>query len=88
MPRSRRLEIPGLPHHVVQRGVDKQRAFFDRASYVAYLYWLREYSKSHSVQVHAWCLMRNHVHLLVTPSQSGSLSRMMQNLNRAYVCSR
>jgi putative transposase len=85
MPRRRRLEIPGAPHHIVQRGVDKQPTFFDRSSYVSYLHWLREYSQAHRVQVHAWCLMTNHVHLLLTPSEGGGLSRLMQNLNRAYV---
>lgn len=85
MPRSRRLEIPGLPHHVVQRGVDKRATFLDRQSYTAYLHWLRKYTAAHGVQVHAWCLMTNHVHLMLTPTGPGGLSRVMQNVNRAYV---
>ncbi|WP_417539511.1 transposase [Marinobacter sp.] len=85
MPRRPRLEIVGLPHHVVQRGVDRQAVFFDRECYLAYLQILSGYAGHLEVSVHSWCLMTNHVHLLVTPLSPGSLSRLMQNLNRLYV---
>ena len=85
MPRKPRLEVVGLPHHLVQRGVNRQTVFFDHNSYLTYLNLLQKYADLHQVHIHCWCLMTNHVHLLATPLQTGSLSRMMQNLNRAYV---
>jgi len=85
MPRKPRLEVVGLPHHLVQRGVNRQTVFFDHNSYLTYLNLLKKYAEQYEVHIHCWCLMTNHVHLLVTPLQAGSMSRMMQNLNRAYV---
>lgn len=85
MPRQPRLEITGLPHHIVQRGVDRQAVFFDRQCYLTYLHLLTAYAHEFEVSVHSWCLMTNHVHLLLTPSAPGTLSRMMQHLNRRYV---
>ena len=51
----------------------------------AYLDWLKEYSKKYSIDVHAWVLMTNHVHLLCTPQKEGAISRMMQSIGRMYV---
>lgn len=85
MPRQPRLEVVGLPHHIVQRGVDRQAVFFDRQCYLDYLHLLSAYAGDLEVRVHGWCLMTNHVHLLLTPSAPGTLSRLMQNLNRLYV---
>ncbi|CAH1385252.1 hypothetical protein NTGM5_10134 [Candidatus Nitrotoga sp. M5] len=51
----------------------------------AYLDWLKEYSKKYSIDVHAWVLMSNHVHLLCTPQKEGAISRMMQSIGRMYV---
>lgn len=85
MPRRPRLEVVGLPHHIVQRGVDRQAVFFDRQCHLEYLQLLSAYAEQLEVSVHSWCLMTNHVHLLLTPSVPGSLSRLMQNLNRLYV---
>ncbi len=85
MPRQPRLEVTGLPHHIVQRGVDRQAVFYDRDCFLCYLHLLDAYAKQHDVNVHSWCLMTNHVHLLVTPTITGTLSRLMQQLNRRYV---
>lgn len=85
MPRQPRLEVVGLPHHIVQRGVDRQAVFFDHHCYLEYLHLLSAYAGHLEVSVHSWCLMTNHVHLLLTPSVPGTLSRLMQNLNRLYV---
>ncbi|WP_279222718.1 transposase [Stutzerimonas kunmingensis] len=85
MPRQPRLEMTGLPHHVVQRGVDRQAVFFDRECYLDYLHLLHAYAGHLEVNIHSWCLMTNHVHLLLTPHVPGGLSRLMQNLNRRYV---
>ena len=51
----------------------------------AYLNWLKESSKKYNVDVHAWVLMTNHVHLLCTPQEEGAISRMMQSIGRMYV---
>ncbi len=80
MPRQPRLEIVGLPHHIVQRGVDRQAVFFDHRCYLEYLHLLDEYASHLEMSVHSWCLITNHVHLLLTPSIPGTLSRAMQNL--------
>lgn len=85
MPRQPRLEVVGLPHHIVQRGVDRQVVFFDHRCYLEYLHLLDAYASHLEVSVHSWCLMTNHVHLLLTPTIPGTLSRLMQNLNRMYV---
>lgn len=85
MPRQPRLEVVGMPHHIVQRGVDRQVVFFDHRCHLEYLHLLSVYASHLEVSVHSWCLMTNHVHLLLTPSIPGTLSRLMQNLNRIYV---
>lgn len=84
MPRQPRLELPGYPHHVVQRGVNRATVYFDADCRLAYLSLLRHYAGIYRVSVHAWCLMTNHVHLLVTPEREGGLGKLMQNLNRDY----
>ena len=84
MPRQPRLELPGYPHHVVQRGVNRATVFFDPDCRLAYLSLLRHYAGMYRVAVHAWCQMTNHVHLLLTPNLEGALGKLMQNLNRDY----
>ncbi len=59
--------------------------FADEADIKAYLSWLQAYSHKYHVEVHAWVLMINHVHLLCTPQAEGAISRMMQALGRKYV---
>jgi putative transposase len=85
MPRSRRFDIPGIAQHLVQRGNNRQPCFFCDRDFRYYLRCLRELSREHDCQVHAYVLMTNHVHLLVTPTRSGSLARMMQSLGARYV---
>ncbi|MFG6069791.1 MAG: transposase [Stenotrophomonas indicatrix] len=85
MPRPRRVDAPGYPQHVVQRGNNRQAVFFNSSDPVNYLGLLRDCAREHKCQVHAYVLMGNHVHLLATPDVSGGLSRMMQAVNRSYV---
>jgi putative transposase len=85
MARLPRLVIPHQPHHVIQRGNDRQLIFRDINDYVVFLDWLREAAKQFKVAVHAYVLMPNHVHLLVTPSDETGLGRMMQWVGRYYV---
>ncbi|MGI9309779.1 MAG: transposase [Gammaproteobacteria bacterium] len=85
MPRRRRQCPPGLPVHVVQRGNNRQIFFASDADMKAYANWLHEGANKFGVDVHAWVFMTNHVHLLLTPHSSDSISRCMQYLGRYYV---
>jgi putative transposase len=85
MPRQPRYFIPGIPQHVVTRGVDRQAVFFCARDYTLYLHALRDAANNSQCQVHAYVLMTNHVHLLVTPGRDRSLPLMMQAMGRTYV---
>lgn len=85
MPRKPRFYLPDVPVHVVQRGNDRQAVFFSDKDYLAYLSWLREGAEKHDCAVHAYVLMTNHVHLLLTPAARDSISRTIQFLGRKYV---
>jgi len=85
MARLARVAPVGVPVHVYQRGNNHQAVFADESDFVAYLGWLKEYSKKYGVDIHAWCLMTNHIHLLCTPRLEGGISQMLQSVNRHYV---
>jgi putative transposase len=85
MARQPRLDLPGISQHIVQRGVDRQPCFAADSDYGNYLHELAEAALKHSCSVHAYVLMTNHVHLLVTPTEAGAISRMMQAIGRRYV---
>jgi putative transposase len=85
MARLPRLTVPGLPHHLIQRGNNRQSIFIDEVDCGNYLRELRELATAHRVAIHAYVLMPNHVHLIVTPGEHGLLGRMMQALGRRYV---
>ena len=85
MPRKPRYFLSGVPVHIVQRGNNRQATFFDNSDYHAYLKWLGEALVKYDCSLHAYVLMTNHVHLLVTPQKKESLSRVMQFVGRRYV---
>ena len=85
MTRLSRVSPAGVPVHVIQRGNNRQDCFVSDEDYGAYLNWLKEYSLRYRVDIHAWVMMTNHVHLLCTPRFEGGLSSMMQGLGRRYV---
>ncbi|NZA26113.1 transposase, partial [Luteimonas sp. SJ-92] len=85
MPRMKCLDLAGVTQHVIQRGNDRQACFFQETDYLRYLQDLREASLNYGCRLHAYVLMTNHVHLLVTPEAEGSVSRMMQAVGRRYV---
>ena len=85
MARLPRLTIPGYPHHIIQRGNNRQAIFAGSADYEAMLEMLRQYSRDAGVAVHAYVLMTNHLHLLATPATADGIPRMMQALGRHYV---
>lgn len=78
MARLSRVSPIGVPEHIIQRGNNRQICFASKEDMRAYLGWLKEYSKKHRVEVHAWVLMTNHVHLLCTPRVEGGVSKMMK----------
>ena len=85
MARLPRIIVPGLPMHVIQRGNNKQATFFTDHDYRKFLDVLDVASKEHDCLVHAYVLMTNHIHLLLTPMSENSISLMMQAIGRKYV---
>ena len=85
MARLPRFVIPGQPQHVIVRGNNRCDIFYDDADYQFYLEKLLLACSTHSCDVHAYVLMTNHVHLLITPHTEQSLSKAMQMLGRYYV---
>ena len=85
MARLPRLTVPGYPHHVIQRGNNRQAIFASNADHQMLLALLDENARKFSVAMHAYVLMTNHFHLLVTPSTTDGLPQMMQAVGRRYV---
>jgi putative transposase len=85
MPRVARCVIAGLPLHIVQRGINRSDCFFSPGDYVTYLRLLQAFSADSDCSVHAYCLMTNHVHLLLTPGALDSCSLLMKKLGQCYV---
>jgi len=84
MPRHARFVHPGVPHHVTQRGNRRGQVFFTEADYRTYLRWLCGYAGVHGVEVLAYCLMSNHVHLVVVPANKDSLQLTLRHLHMRY----
>lgn len=85
MARLPRLVIPNQPHHVIQRGNDRQVIFRAAEDYQRFLAWLKESAREFRVAIHAYVLMPNHVHLLASPATERGLAQMMQRVGRFYV---
>jgi putative transposase len=85
MPRRARLLLPGVPIHLIQRGNNRSPCFYAEEDYGFYLDHLTEQAAKHHCAIHAYCLMTNHVHLLLTPQQENSLGGMMKALGQRYV---
>lgn len=85
MARQPRLTVPGYPHHIIQRGNNRQPIFIDKADDEHLLELLQVHSKQFGVAIHAYVLMGNHFHLLATPTTDKGVPQMMQAVGRAYV---
>lgn len=85
MARLPRLTIPGYPHHIIQRGNNRQAIFAAGGDYQALLGLLEEHARKSQVAIHAYVLMSNHFHLLATPETSEAIPEMMQAVGRRYV---
>ncbi|MDR3492194.1 MAG: transposase, partial [Gammaproteobacteria bacterium] len=85
MARFSRFILPGQPHHVIQRGNNRQTIFLCEEDYHYYLDRLLYASEEHECDIHAYVLMTNHVHFLVSPVKEENIGKMMQTLGRYYV---
>lgn len=84
MARLPRPDLAGVPQHVVQRGNNRMPCFLDDEDRLRYLQCLREALLRYGCALHAYVLMNNHVHLLLTPREAGAVSRLMQTFARNY----
>ena len=85
MPRRPIIVLPNIPLHIIQRGNNKQACFFADDDYLFYLQWLEEYALISGCLIHAYVLMTNHVHLLLTPKSSVSSGDLLKRLGQRYV---
>jgi len=85
MARQPRFILPGQPQHIIQCGNNRQPIFATARDYEFYLEKLMNAANEHDCQIHAYVLMTNHVHLLVSPARIDGLGKMMQMLGRYYV---
>ena len=85
MARLPRLTLADVPHHVIQRGNNRQPIFIDRADHEKLLALLAESATRFGIAMHAYVLMDNHFHLLATPASATGLPQFMQSVGRAYV---
>ncbi|RPI42729.1 MAG: transposase [Betaproteobacteria bacterium] len=85
MPRRPRIVLPATPVHIVQRGHNRERCFFDDRDYRVYLRMLADVAGERGCAIHAYVLMTNHVHLLLTPERAESPALLMKNLGQRYV---
>lgn len=84
MARMARVIAPGIPHHITQRGNRRQQTFFCDDDYTAYLDLMAEWCGKHRVEIWAWCLMPNHVHLIAVPESEEGLARAIGEAHRRY----
>jgi putative transposase len=84
MARLPRSTFPNHPHHLIQRGFADQPVFETPADYLRYLEWLQEYTARYSIDVWAYCLMPNHVHIICVPRVEGAMARAFNTLHMRY----
>jgi REP-associated tyrosine transposase len=84
MPRSARLVVPSIPHHLTHRGNNKQRTFFGESDYRLYQRYLAAACADTGTAIWAWCLMPNHVHLILVPSAGDGLGAVMRRTQGRY----
>ena len=85
MPRRACLAVAGIPWHIIRRGDNRTACFYCADDYHRYLQDLAEQATKFGCHIHAWCLMSNHVHLLITPELQNSVGLMMKHLGQRYV---
>ena len=78
------MVLPSYPHHITQRGNRRQDTFFKDEDYYYYLELLKQWCDEEQVEIWSYCLMTNHVHLILTPGQGSNLSRAIAETHRRY----
>ncbi|MGE5545099.1 MAG: transposase [Bacillota bacterium] len=86
MARLARVVAPGLPHHITQRGNRRQLTFLREEDYKTYLYLMADWCSKHKVDIWAYCLMPNHVHLIAVPPSKEDLTKAIGEAHRRYTC--
>ncbi|MBI4835360.1 MAG: transposase [Planctomycetes bacterium] len=81
MPRIARAVVVDYPHHIIQRGNNRQKVFFAQETYTKYLDLLKEYAAKWDISIMVYCLMTNHVHLLARPAKEESFAKMMHGVS-------
>jgi len=84
MARLARVVIPGMPHHITQRGNRRRQTFFGDDDYAAYRQLMAQWCREHGVEIWAYCLMPNHVHLIAVPQSEDGLCRAIGEAHRRY----
>ena len=84
MPRIARVTVPSVPHHITQRGNRRQKTFFSNKVYAAYIDLMAEWCNRCGVEIWAYCLMPNHVHLIAVPDNEDSLAKAIGEAHRRY----
>ena len=84
MPRHSRIVIPDVAYHITQRGNYRQKVFYKKEDYLQYCDWLNEYAKKYHLELLAYCLMPNHIHVIATPSTEESLARTFNTVHMRY----
>lgn len=85
MPRRPRTFLPNVPVHIVQRGASREAVFFDDEDYKAYAGWMKEAGLVYDVAIHAFVLMTNHIHILISAQAPENVGKFMQHIGRRYV---
>jgi putative transposase len=85
MPRKARIYVAGVPCHVIQRGNNRSACFYADEDYLFYLDVLADACRRHKVALHAYVLMTNHAHFLMSPQDETGIPLVMQSLGRRYV---
>jgi putative transposase len=84
MPRIARIVIPGVPHHITQRGNNRQDVFFVDEDRIIFLRFLKEQSQKFGMRIDGYCLMTNHIHIIATPGKEDSFAKAMGRTNLLY----
>lgn len=84
MPRGARIISKNAYYHILNRGNQKQSIFLEKTDFEKYLQLLRHYKRRYAFKLFGYCLMPNHIHLVVEPKQSSDLSKFMQGLTQTY----
>ncbi|MFH1824348.1 MAG: transposase [Candidatus Firestonebacteria bacterium] len=84
MPRIKRVVVVGTPHHITQRGNYRQKVFDSDEDRKQYLSWIEEYSKKYNVEIIAYCLMSNHIHFVVVPTEERSIGKLFNTVHMRY----